>query len=60
MLAGIIYLPWRNVTFNSKTNITAHAVTMVVNTLIWNDTKWKLTPGPVLLGSSGGTAMLTR
>ena len=60
VLAGIIYLPWRNVTFNSKTNITAHAVTMVVNTLIWNDTKWKLTPGPVLLGSSGGTAMLTR
>lgn len=60
VLSGIIYLPRRNVTFNSQTNITAHSVTMVVNTLIWNNTKWNLTPGPVLLGSGGGTVMLTR
>ncbi|MBN9017241.1 MAG: pilus assembly protein [Rhizobiales bacterium] len=59
-LSGIIYLARRNVTFNSQTNIKSHALTMVVNTLIWNDTRWNLSPGPVLLGSgAGGTARLT-
>ena len=41
-LEGLIYLPNRNVTYNSTTNVTANNVTYVFNTLIVNSANWKL------------------
>lgn len=61
LLSGVIYLVKRNVTYNATSNINAHRISMVVNTLIMNNTNWKFEPGPLLLGSgAGGSAMLTR
>lgn len=61
VLSGVIYLVRRNVIYNATSNINAHRITLVVNTLIMNNTNWTFDPGPVLLGSgTGGTAMLTR
>ncbi len=42
-LAGIIYLPNRNVTYNSKTNQTSR-INMVVNTMIMNSSNWNIEP----------------
>lgn len=42
-LEGIIYLPNRNVTYNSTTNVTAK-ISMVVNQIIFNSANWKLEP----------------
>jgi len=42
-LGGIIYLPNRNVTYNSKTNQTSH-INMVVNTMIMNSSNWSIEP----------------
>ena len=40
-LSGLIYLPNRDVTYNSTTNIQANKMTLVVNTLIVNSANWK-------------------
>ncbi|RWN36744.1 MAG: pilus assembly protein [Mesorhizobium sp.] len=40
-LTGIIYLPNRDVTYNSTTNITSSKISMVVNTMIINSANWK-------------------
>ncbi|MEV4609816.1 pilus assembly protein [Neorhizobium sp. LMR1-1-1.1] len=42
-LSGIIYLPNRNVTYNSKTNQTSR-INMVVNTMIMNSSNWNIEP----------------
>jgi hypothetical protein len=42
-LEGIIYLPNRDVTYNSTTNVTASKISLVVNTLIMNSANWSLT-----------------
>ena len=42
-LEGIIYLPNRNVTYNSTTNVTAK-ISMVVNQIIFNSANWRLEP----------------
>ncbi len=42
-LSGIIYLPNRNVTYNSKTNQTSR-ISMVVNTMIMNSSNWNIEP----------------
>ena len=39
-LSGLIYLPNRDVTYNSTTNIQASKMTLVVNTLIVNSANW--------------------
>jgi len=39
-LEGVIYLPYRDVTYNSTTNISASKLSMVVNTLIVNSANW--------------------
>lgn len=40
-LEGVIYLPYRDVTYNSTTNVTGSKISMVVNTLIVNSANWK-------------------
>jgi Flp pilus assembly protein TadG len=42
-LEGIIYLPNRNVTYNSTTNVTAN-ISMVVNQIIFNSANWRIEP----------------
>lgn len=39
-LEGIIHLPYRDVTYNSTTNINGSKISMVVNTLIVNSANW--------------------
>lgn len=47
-LEGSIYLPNRDVTYNSTTNVRGNKTTIVVNTMIVNSANWKLE------GSGGG------
>jgi Flp pilus assembly protein TadG len=57
-LQGIVYLPSRNITFNSTYSGTADAFTLVVNELIFDNNSpksWSITPG----GSSSGAVALT-
>ena len=42
-LEGIIYLPNRNVTYNSKTNVTAK-ISMVVNQITFDSANWQIEP----------------
>jgi Flp pilus assembly protein TadG len=60
-LSGLIYLPSRDVTFNSGSQLASKSISLVINTLILNQTNWKLTPGqPRIAGGSGSrTARLT-
>lgn len=59
-LQGLVYLPSRNITFNSTYSGTADAFTLVVNQLIFDSNSpnsWSITPSGG--GSSGGTVVLT-
>jgi len=47
-LEGIIYLPNRDVTYNSTTNVSASKINLVVNTLIMNSANWSF-------GGAGGS-----
>jgi hypothetical protein len=53
-LQGIIYLPSRDVTFNGGSKLTNKKMTIVVNTLILNQTKWDLKPATGDAGPSAG------
>ncbi|MGV3553148.1 pilus assembly protein TadG-related protein [Rhizobium sp.] len=52
-LEGIIYLPNRNVTYNSTTNVAAK-ISMVVNQIIFNSANWKVEPYDGGASSSSG------
>lgn len=52
-LNGVIYLPNRDVTYNSKTNINSSGIAMVVNTMIINSANWTF---QALTGQSSQTA----
>ena len=56
-LEGIIYLPNRNVTYNSTTNVTAK-ISMVVNQMIFNSANWLLEPYDGAASSSGKVVRL--
>jgi len=55
-LSGLIYLPLRNVTFNSTSNETTPAITVVALTATFDTLNWNLTPNPtwVIPGSTNG------
>ncbi len=55
-LEGLIYLPNRDVTYNSTTNVNANDTTLVVNTMIINSANWKI-DNP---SSSGGSSTVVR
>lgn len=55
-IEGLIYLPKRDVTYNSSSNISSDGVTMVYRTLLLNKTNWKIKPGPYAPGQGGGGA----
>jgi Flp pilus assembly protein TadG len=52
-LEGIVYLPSRDVTFNGGSQLTSKSMMLVTNTLLLNQTKWKLKPHSAA-GSGGG------
>lgn len=56
-LEGIIYLPNRNVTYNSTTNVTAK-ISMVVNQMIFNSANWLLEPYDGAASRSGKVVRL--
>ncbi len=41
-VTGLIYLPSRNMTFNSASNLTDKSITLVTDTLILDQTRWNL------------------
>lgn len=51
-LTGLIYLPRRNVTYNSTSTINASKIQMVFNTLIMNSTAWTFQPSTTPPGGS--------
>ncbi|WP_246659287.1 TadE/TadG family type IV pilus assembly protein [Rhizobium sp. FY34] len=55
-LEGIIYLPNRDVTYNSTTNQTSR-ISMVVNTMIMNSANWNVEP---LAGGAGSNQTSTQ
>jgi Flp pilus assembly protein TadG len=42
--SGLIYLPSRNLTFNSTSNETTPGITLIANTAIFNTLNWSLSP----------------
>ena len=58
VLEGLIYLPNRNVTYNSTTNVTAR-ITLVVNQIIMNAANWKIEPYQSSSSTAGGAPRLT-
>lgn len=62
-LSGLIYLPSRNITFNSTSNETTPQVTVVADTAIFDTLNWSLSPNsiwPIGGGSGGGSIHLTQ
>jgi Flp pilus assembly protein TadG len=57
--SGLFYLPSRDVTINSVSNVTANNVTMVFSTLILDATKWSIAPGTLAMSRSTGTSTTT-
>ena len=65
-LNGLIYLPSRNVTFNSTSSVSSQQMTLVADTAIFNSVNWNLSasarniPGTGGGGSSSASAHLTQ
>lgn len=53
---GLIYLPSRNITFNSMSNVSSEALTMVVNSLILDNLNWALQSSAYTITAAGGTS----
>jgi Flp pilus assembly protein TadG len=60
LLQGVIYLPSRNITFNSASNVTSDTLTLVVNQLILDSVNWSISPDANTIGgnSAGTVAVL--
>lgn len=57
---GLIYLPSRDVTINSVSNVSSDQVTMIFSTLILNATNWAITSGVLSMPVSTGGATSAR
>ena len=53
---GLLYLPSRDVTINSVSNVSSNSVTMVFSTLILNATNWTIAPGALSMSVASGAA----
>jgi Flp pilus assembly protein TadG len=59
--SGLIYLPLRDVTFNSTSNLTTPSITVVAFDVIFDVINWSLTPNPnwvISSGSSGSSSTM--
>jgi Flp pilus assembly protein TadG len=54
-MQGLLYLPSRDVTINSVSNVSADKVTMVFSSLIFNSLNWTFDAGNIAMTASGGT-----
>ena len=55
-LQGLLYLPSRQVTINSVSNVTANQTAMVFATLTMNNMNWSISPG-ALAPNSGASSV---
>lgn len=55
-LEGLIYLPYRDATYNSQSTVQASRLQMIFNTLIVNDVNWKVEPDPRWVNGSGASS----
>jgi Flp pilus assembly protein TadG len=55
LLQGLIYLPSRNITFNSTSNVTSDGLTLVANTVIFDSLNWSISPAPNAIPSASGS-----
>jgi hypothetical protein len=55
-LQGLIYLPSRNITFNSTSNVSSDAFMLVVNQIIFDTVNWSITPASDALSSASTTS----
>ncbi len=53
---GLMYLPSRDVTINSVSNVSSNSVTMVFSTLILNATNWSIAPGALSMSVATGAS----
>ncbi|MGA0594968.1 TadE/TadG family type IV pilus assembly protein [Enterovirga sp. CN4-39] len=51
---GLVYLPSRNVTFNSSSQVSSGNITLVFNTLMLNGTKWSFDKGAKTISPGSG------
>ncbi len=54
-LTGLIYLPSRNITFNSMSNVSSESVTMVFNQLILDTINWSFATSSKSISAAGST-----
>lgn len=61
LLRGLVYLPSRNITFNSAANATSDGLTLVVHQLILDAVTWSISPSakPISGSQVAGTGYLT-
>jgi Flp pilus assembly protein TadG len=60
LLQGLIYLPSRNITFNSTANVTTDDMTLVAHQVIFDTLTWSIAPSSnSLSGHAAGGARLT-
>jgi Flp pilus assembly protein TadG len=62
LLQGLVYLPSREITFNSAANVSSDGMTLVVNELILDNVTWSINPDAkniLAAGSSSATVGLT-
>jgi Flp pilus assembly protein TadG len=57
-LSGLIYLPRRQLTFNSTSNLSSQQLTLVADTAIFNSTNWTLTPSATWSITNSGGAII--
>lgn len=59
LLQGLVYLPSREITFNSASNVTSDGLTLVVYQVIFDTMTLNISPSPnAIVGGSGGTPYL--
>ncbi len=57
--SGLVYLPSRNVTFNSMSTVNSESLTMVFNQLILDTDNWSIAPGAKSIASASTTTTTT-
>jgi len=55
VMQGLLYLPSRDVTINSVSNVNADKITMVFSSLILNSLNWKFDAGNIAMTASSGS-----
>jgi Flp pilus assembly protein TadG len=54
LLQGVIYLPSRNITFNSTSNVSSDGLTVVAHQVIFDATNWSVSPDSDSIASASG------